>query len=207
MLCSCVRCFPHTRHYTPTSKKSWINPIYWARFASGVLCLFPVFKFRDRVLHLVFLPTNQQVQQQISTWSAEEAHKHRFEHFGFFFLLYGCSFALKFHLVLKAFLYVRSLIASPSSLCASTLCYAFRFVRLLAMTLTTLLRCHRTANAFTDTSLSARYKIRSSVFGGVTTPQNGVASHSPLPLPALLLFTFTNPSTQVDELATLAETA
>lgn len=61
MLCSCVRCFSHTRHYTPTSKKkSWINPIYWARFASGVLCLFPVFKFRDRVLHLVFLPTNQE---------------------------------------------------------------------------------------------------------------------------------------------------
>lgn len=92
------------------------------------------------------------------------------------------SFALKFHLVLKAFLYVRFDCFSASLLPRlGRLLRVFSFVRL---TLTSFLV------VIAHTSLSAaqcllfrrrrRYKIRSSVFGGLptTTSQNGVASLS-----------------------------
>lgn len=96
------------------------------------------------------------------------------------------SFALKFHLVLKAFLYVRFDCFSASLLLRLGRLLRVFFVHSCArLTLTSFLV------VIAHTSLSAaqcllfrrrrrRYKIRSSVFGGLptTTSQNGVASLS-----------------------------
>lgn len=172
--------------------KSLINPIYSA-LASGVLCLFPVFKFRDssRVLPLPVLLLCSQVHSA-NLGSASRRRRTqtlRFEHFvcssSSSTSSFVRSFALKFHLVLKAFLYVRfdcfSASLLPSTWWTVTRFFVHSFARL---TLTSFLV------VIAHTSLSAaqcllfrrrrRYKIRSSVFGGLptTTSQNGVASLS-----------------------------
>lgn len=140
--------------------------------------------------------------------------------FAFFYFVVR-SFALKFHLVLKAFLYVRFDCFSASLLPRlGRLLRVFSFARL---TLTSFLV------VIAHTSLSAaqcllfrrrrRYKIRSSVFGGLptTTSQNGVASLSAIYLALLsrthahtLTYRFlqTQRTAKVDfALDTLAETA
>lgn len=187
--------------------KSLINPIYSAP-ASGVLCLFPVFKFRDssRVLPLPVLLVCSQVHSA-NLGSASRRRRTqtlRFEHFvcssSSYTSSFVRSFALKFHLVLKAFLYVRFDCFSASLLPRlGRLLRVFSFVRL---TLTSFLV------VIAHTSLSAaqcllfrrrrRYKIRSSVFGGLptTTSQNGVASLSAFYL-ALLSRTHTHSSISV----------
>lgn len=84
-----------------------------------------------------------------------------------FFFFYVRSFALKFHLVLKAFLYVRFDCFSVFALLRlGRLLRVFSFVRNDPHHFS---RCHRTQHIVICSAmcLFRRYKIRSSVFGGL----------------------------------------
>lgn len=165
------------RVHTHSSLKSLINPI-----CSGVLCLFPVFKFRDSRVLLHFSAAQISARRR-----SRRTQTLRFEHFVCSSSSTVRSFTLKFHLVLKAFLYVRFDCFSVFARRLRRLLRVF-FAASFVMTLTTSLSSLARTHIVICSAMSLRYKIPAVPFSVLRlrmgSPLSACCDTAPIPPPS-----------------------